>query len=150
MLLVSLGLEKIIEKSIYICIHDYKKCVKEILNLWLALRVIFPWLVPRNMVSSILINSKNVNTIIWFQVSQADIYVCIYVYISNENIPYMARAILKSRFVKPGRLAHGHVGIIFTILALSYVLSTLLHFSWGNSVDVFFLLTRHTCCLIIF
>ena len=48
-----------------------------------------------------------------------------------------------------GTLALSHVGIIFIILALSHVLSTLLRFSLGNSVGVF-LLTRHTCCLIIF
>ena len=33
---------------------------------------------------------------------------------------------------------YSHVGIIFIILVLSHVLSTLLRSSLGNSVDVFF------------
>ena len=73
-----------------------------------------------------------------------------------ENNPYMAKS--ESILVSPngclgphgsvqswstiwwdqGRLALGHVGIIFTILALSHVLSTLSCFSLGNSVSVFF------------
>ena len=36
-----------------------------------------------------------------------------------------------------GRLTHDHVGIIFIILVLSHVLSTLLYFSLGNSFGVF-------------
>ena len=39
--------------------------------------------------------------------------------------------------VNQGRLALSHVGIIFIILVQSHVLSTLLHFSLGNSVSVF-------------
>ena len=42
-----------------------------------------------------------------------------------------------------GKLTLEHVGIIFLILALSNILSTLLRFSFGNSVGVF-LLTRNT------
>ena len=44
--------------------------------------------------------------------------------------PYMSRLMEVSTL--------GHVGIIYIILALSYILSTWLRFSLGNSVNVFF------------
>ena len=44
----------------------------------------------------------------------------------------------ESTKVSLGRIALGYVGIIFIILAPYHVLSTLLRFSLGNSVDVFF------------